>query len=63
MFAISLSDLDESKRCEVMLHNNPLLHEYVDIFLDEILGILLEHDIVFCIDFILGQMLVLRFQS
>ena len=52
MFVVSISDLEEAERHEVILDNHPLLHEYVDIFSNEILGMSPECNIDFCIDLI-----------
>ena len=38
MFIVSISDLEEVKSHTMTLDDHPLLHEYANVFLDEILG-------------------------
>ena len=60
MFLVSVSDLEETKSREVMLDEHTLFREYVEVFLNEILGMLLEHDIDFRIDLIPGVVPISR---
>ena len=47
-------DLEEAKSYEVMLDDHPLLHEYANVFPDEIPGMPLQCDIDFQIDLVPG---------
>lgn len=51
---VSISNLEEVESHEVMFDNDPLLHEYANVFPDEILGMPPQCAIDFCIDLILG---------
>ena len=50
MFAILISDLEEAKSYSVTLDDHPLLHEYANMFPDEIPGMPSQRDIDFRID-------------
>ena len=52
MFVFFVCDLEEAKIYTMTLDDHPLLHEYADMFLDEILGMPPQHDIDFYIDLI-----------
>lgn len=54
MFLVTINDLEEVEICEVILDDHPLLRDYADVLPNEILGMLLECDINFCIDLVLG---------
>ena len=54
MLVASLSDLKEDEGHTVTLDDYPLLHEYVDVFLDESLGMQPHCDIDFWIDLVPG---------
>ena len=49
-----MSDLEEFESRIVTLDDHPLLHEYADVFPDEIPSIPPQHDIDFWIDLVLG---------
>ena len=42
----------------MILDDHPLLHEYIDVFPNEILGMPPKHDIDFWIDLVLGVELI-----
>ena len=54
MFLVSISDLEEAESHMVTLDDHPLLHEYANVFLDEIPGMPPQCDIDFQIDLVLG---------
>ena len=54
MLLVSIIDLEEAKSRTMKLGDHPLLHEYVDVFPNEILGIPPQPDIDFHIDLVLG---------
>ena len=54
MFVVFVSNLEEPKSCMVTLDDHPLLHEYVDVFPDEIPGMPPQHDIDFQINLVPG---------
>ena len=58
MFLIFVSDLEEYEIYKMMLDDHPLLHEYANGFLDEILGMPPQCNIDFWIDLVLEVELV-----
>ena len=54
MFLVFVNDLEEAENHTMTLDDHPLLCEYADVFLDEILGMPPQRDIDFQIDLVPG---------